>query len=460
MNSQSNTLNNETESLINKNIGVIFYALVVVFWLGQLWCSPYATFGSNLSLGSPYAHHLNPIMKIIDRVLDEPSLVGNRFSIYEVSLGVLALYMFMKFKNYMREEKFYVIFFGVSLLTVLVSLINPNNSFDKIKYLLTFQPRILYLYLLFLYSFTFLRADVLSIILKKFFVIGSSAAIVLAAYSLLFFLIGKGPMFHGHMTTLPNSEHLDWMIIFSAIFLVLYLNGGKKSYLVYVILFHLVVIFGDRRTQTVALISSDVMMTVYYLKGSLVRKLRRVLVPGSILLIVVFIIVWMADVNVSYFFERVYAALFPKKYYYGWFSDMGHWDQTSTTFKTLLANLDKFWGAGMRNEMYYVKGQTGYIHNSFVVVWAIHGLHMTLFYVFVFLLFLKKTISLYLGKTSESNMIIAAVAFTYFMIIIGTAFTGEHIFKHFTYATQFVLIISAFKLRDNTFERAPLRKVD
>ena len=452
MNSQSNTLNTSTESFVNKNTGFIFYALVIVFWLGQLWCSPYASFDNNLAMGTPYSHHLNPIMRIIDRVLDEPSLVGNRFSKYEVSLVVLALYIFMKFKNYMCREKFYVIFFGVSLLAVLVSLINPNNSFDKIKYLLTYQPRVLYVYILFLYTFTFLRSDVLSIILKKFFIVGSISAICLAVYSLFAFLIGKGPILFGHMTTLPNAEHLDWMSIFSAVFLALYFKDRKKIYLAYVLLFHLVVFFGDRRTQIGVLLASDVMLIAYYLKENLMLRLPRFLIPGLLLFLAVFVVVNVLDMDISYYYDRVCGIFFPERYYDARFSDGGHFDQTTTTFKTLLSNLDKFWGAGMRNEMNYVEGQSGYIHNSFVDVWAIYGLHMVLFYLFVFLIFLRKTVSFYIKKTSPLKIIVAAVTFTYFMIIIGTAFTGEYIFKNFYYVTQFVLIISAFKINENTFK--------
>ena len=112
----------------------------------------------------------------------------------------------------------------------------------------------------------------------------------------------------------------------------------------------------------------------------------------------------------------------------------------------------------MRSGMNYVEGQSGYIHNSFVDVWAIYGLQMVLLYLFVFLIFLRKTVSFYIKKTSPSKMIIAAVTFTYFMIIIGTAFTGEYIFKNFYYATQFVLIISAFKISENIFGLTPVSR--
>jgi hypothetical protein len=438
------------ELLVNQRIGWVFYGLVVIFWLGQLWCSPYASFDNNLEYGGNplYAHHLNFIMRYIDRFLDDFTLVGKRFSRYEVCLGAMSLYILVVFKKFRRMEKFPAIFFFVSLLTVLLSLLNPNNSFDDVKYLLTIDPRILYLYVLFLYSFTFLRADVLSVILKKFFVIGSYAAIILAAYSLFFFMIGKGPVFFGHMTTLPNAEHLDLLAIFSAIFLVLYLRSRKKSYLTYVILFHLVVIFGDRRTQTAILLSSDVMILAYYLKENMFKKLRKFIFTGSILAIGVLLIVWVSGIDASHYFARFHSVFATESYSGALYSDSGHWEQTTATFKTMLDNLDKldrFWGAGIRNEMNYVEGQSAYIHNSFVAVWSIHGLHMSIFYILLLAVFLYKTISLYLGKISESTMIIAAVTFSYLMIIIGTAFTGEFIFKNFLYAPQVALILSVFK---------------
>ena len=262
------------------------------------------------------------------------------------------------------------------------------------------------------------------------------------------------------MTTLPNAEHLEWMSIFSAVFLALYFKDRKKIYLAYVFLFHLVVFSGDRRTQTIVLIASDVMLIAYYLKETPMRRLSRFLIPGLFLCFAVLVIVNVLNLDVSYHYDRVCGVFFPERYYCSRFGPGGHIEQTTTTFQTLLSNLDKFWGAGMRNKMNYVEGQTGYIHNSFVDVWAIYGLHMVLFYLFVLLIFLRKTISFYIMKTSPLKLVVAAVTFTYSMNIIGTAFTGEYIFKNFYYVTQFVLIISAFKLCDNIFESAPLRKVD
>jgi hypothetical protein len=458
MNSKSIAINDhnvaqtytDIESVTKAKTGWVFYCLVVVFWLGQLWCSPYAEYNNYLDMGNQYAAHLNPIMRIVDRILDDQSLVGNRFSLYEVSLVALACYILITFKDYRQPERSSIMFFGVSLFVVLLSLLNPNNSFNEVKYLITDEPRKLYLYLLFLYAFTFIRANVLAFILKKFFLIGSYAAIALAAYSLFYFLIGKGPLLNGSMTTLPNAQNLDLLIIFSSIFLALYLNSRKKIYLIYVILFHLVVIFGDRRTQTAELIASDLMLMFYDSKDNIGVKLTKCILPGMFVAGIVFIITWVANIDVGYFLERFYSALLPQKYYYGWYGDAGHWEQTFTTFKTLFANLDKFWGAGMRNEMNYVEGQSGYIHNSFVVVWAVYGLHMTLFYFFLLLLFLKRAVSFYFRDINASNMITASVVFTYLAIISGSAFTGEYVFKQFVYATQLVLIICSLKIDEES----------
>lgn len=462
--SPAKTVAANAELLVRRRTGWIFYSLVIIFWLGQLWCSPYASFNMNLDFGGNklYAHHLNFIMRYIDRVLDDPTLVGKRFSGYEVGLVALALYILVVFRDYRRYERFYLAFFSVSLMAVLLSFANPNNSFEDVKYLLTLQPRILYTYLLFLWTFSFLRSDVLSVILRKFFIIGSYTAIALAAYSLFAFVIGKGPMFFGHMTTLPNAEHLDLLSIFSAIFIVLFLRSGKKSYLAGAILFHLVVFFGDRRTQTAILLASDAMIAVYYLKNNLVQKLKKIMVTGLALTIVLLLTVSLSGAKFDYYFARFGSALLPGSYTGKNLDDSGHWEQTTITFKTLFNNLDRldrFWGAGMRNEMNYVEGQSAYIHNSFAVVWAIYGLHMSVFYLFLLLVFLTKAISLYLGKITDANLIIAAVTFTYLMIIIGTAFTGEYIFKFFMYAPQLPLILSVFKFKMDPAILAEPRKI-
>ncbi|MCE5336498.1 MAG: hypothetical protein LLG06_18125 [Desulfobacteraceae bacterium] len=433
------------EIYVDRRVGFVFYSLVVVFWIGQFWCSPYASAENHLELGNIYASYMNPLMRFIDSILEEQTLVGKRFSLYEICLGALAFYMVVTFQSCRRPTRFHLVFFFISVLTVVVSMLNPNNSFSQLKYLLATQPRILYLYLFFLYSFIFLRVDVLSALLQKFFKVGAITALALAFYTSMAFILGQGPVLLGSSTTLPNSFHLDLMALFSTVFLAIYLNTKKRNYLWCVILLHFVVLFGDRRTQVVILLSSDCLMAAYYLKGeSFIRILKVLLVLGLTLSAVATMLVWVLDLKVGYFVER-FTSLFisTEAVKDDLFSDSGHKEQTIATFVTLLENLDKFWGSGMRNELAHVEGQSAYIHNSFVAVWAAFGLHMVIFYFFVLLVFVKKAISLFLSERNKSTMIAASVTFTFLMTIVGSAFTGEYLFKQIMYVVELPLVIGA-----------------
>jgi hypothetical protein len=420
-------------------IGIFLKVLIILFWLGQIWTTPYYKRNDFLDYG------YNGIVMYIDSVLQENTLVGGRFSVFEVILFVLGSYLFYRYRGTGIEEKESRWFLLISFLAVFISFLNPNNSFDQFKYLFANDPRLLLFYFFLLFTFLSISKEHLWIILYNFVKYGFIIALTQGAISSALFIMGKGIYFIGSSTTLPNAEILNVLIILSTIALSLFAKTRRPAFLLFVLLIHFTVLFGDRRTPIIVMILSDLLIFIYY---------NKISVPAILKLLAIFVIIYAAyylllsyeKFDLGYHLARVYS-IFTSSYQGKYIDDMGHLEQTQATFATLLNNLDKFWGAGMRNYYDYVEGQSVYIHNNFVVVWALYGLHMSLFLLYVLYTYLKHTVKMFKESfVLHNHPVKAAVVFSSMMLLIGDAFTGDYFCKHFCYLSLFVFSITFLRL--------------
>lgn len=437
MASENQIISNEVHK--SAHISIILKILIVLFWIGQIWTSPYYKKNNFTEYG------YNSIIIFCDTVMQENTLVGERFSIFEVVLFVLGCYLFYRYRGMGMEDKESRWFFVISFLVVFVSFLNPNNSFDQFKYIFANDPRILLFYVFLLFTFLSISKTHLWIILYYFLKYGFIIALTQGVISSSLFIMGKGIIFIRSSTTLPNAEILNVLIIFSTIALSLFAKTRKIAFLLFAILIHFTVLFGDRRTPIIVMILSDMMIFIYYNKITLSALLK---------LTAVFVIIYAAyylllsyeKFDLEYHLARVYS-IFSSSYQGKYIDDMGHLEQTQATFTTLLNNLDKFWGAGLRNYYDYVEGQSAYIHNNFVVVWALYGLHMSIFLLYVLYIYSKHTIRMFKESfISHNHPVKAAVIFSSIMLLIGDAFTGDYFCKHFCYVSLFVFAISFLRL--------------
>jgi len=415
--------------------------LIGLFWIIQFWTTPY------MNGWEYFKMNYNPLFGWLDRILQEDSLLGKRFALLEV---ILYLLLFLLIKNYGRNnlsERFSKRIFIVSLIVVIFCFINPNNSLDELKYFLSYEPRILIFFMIALYVFMSIPKEGLIATSYYFILYGMIVGVSQAVVSTSLFLTGNGVKFLGSTTTIPHSEIVNVMVIFSAISLSFYMYSHRKLYLFLVVLFHITIFFADRRTPLSILMIIDLMILYYYRKtGS--RLLIRTIAVAALFILIIYILNINSTIDIEYFMLRIYAVFGGKIQEYGDnFTDMGHWEQTSATFATLFTNMNVIWGGGLRNYMFYVAGQSGYIHNSFVAVWAYYGLAMTLYLFYSLFIFTKRSF-MYLreSKKDYSHVLMAPIAISYMMILAGDAFTGEYFSKHFVYSALFVLVLALMRL--------------
>ena len=427
----------------NLKSGLLLRILIVLFWIVQFWTSPYLR-GDDFS-----KMNYNPLLGRLDTLLQEETLLGERFAMMEVLFVILLIVLIKKYGLGRFTEQVSSKIFFIALFIVGLCFLNPNNSFDELKYLLSYAPRILIFFIVMLFVFMRLNKEGFVEVMHDFIYYGFWVGISQAAVSSLLFISGNGVKFLGSSTTIPHAEIVNVMVIFSSLALSLYLSSHRKVFLLIAILFHFTIFFADRRTPLAILIIIDLLILYYYRKtGS--RLFFKGILAGGMLFGIYYLLNKETAIDIEYFFLRIYAVFGGNIKEYGDnFTDMGHWEQTAQTFSTLFSNIDIFWGGGMRNYMFFVQGQSAYVHNSFAAVWAYYGIPMTLFLFYLLFLFAKKTIS-YLRESGEkySRSITAPIIFSYLMILAGDAFTGEYFSKHFVYAALFTLILSFFRLNE------------
>ncbi len=418
---------------------MLLKTLIALFWIGQIWTSPYVRGPDSSSL------NYNPLFIFTDSILQENTLVGGRFSIYEIVLFLLGSALIFKYGNGGLKGRFAKKFFLISLAAVSISFFNPNNSFEQLKYFITLEPRMLLFYLFLLYAFLSIETNYREAITFAFISSGIIIASLLAVVSLFNFTAGKGIFYISAYTTLPNAEILNVMILLSAVSLAVYLRSRYVLYLIFVLLVHITVLFSDRRTPIVVMLLTDAVIFIYYNKISLITLIKTASIT-AVCLTLFFIFVPDEKPDFEYYFLRIWT-LFSTSYQGEFLNDMGHYEQTARTFETLLNNADRFWGAGMRNSYYFVEGQSSYIHNNFAAVWALYGMHMTLFLFYVLWIYMRNVIKL-IGESFKKHYypVKAGVIIASLFILLGDAFTGEYFCKNFSYVSLFPLSISFLSL--------------
>ncbi|MDD5570028.1 MAG: O-antigen ligase [Bacteroidales bacterium] len=439
------TQNSNIELLVYNKLNYFFYFLLILFWLAQFSSTPYDI------------KTLYPFMRIISSIMMNADLIGHNITFFEIILYLIVMFLLFTFRSYYVYNKFFLRFYFFSVLIVIISFLNPNNSFDKLKYLITDEPRMLLFYLLFLYTFAFLRKDILAVLLKKTFNIGGYIVVLIAVYILINFILGNGIEYIGGKTTLPHAEILNSMIIFQGLFFLHYLIYKKNKFLYFSILMAFIVFLSSRRTPVFVMIIFNVIL-LFYVNKLNINKTFRIIISTVLILFAAVFTMKSLGIDIQYHFSRITSIinidtgsneLNNEKY----MDDAGHFTQTRETFSTMFHDIaNRFWGAGMRNEMNYVEGQSGYIHNNFVVVWSIYGFHMSIFIFCVLFAFLRNSVLFFIKPLTKLNLFKVTVLSVFSLIIIGDAFTGEYFFKHYVYVTQFVLVLCIFKIDETNIE--------
>ena len=446
----NNNIYIRSDSPVNRLNNLGFNILAVLFWIAQIWAPVdiYVTQGETTFL---------------QRFFNSPFLFSKMLTPFEITVIFLSLFLLATFKGYYIKSKFFSWFFWLNIIIVILSLINPNNKLTFIYYFVGQGPRILYLFLLFLFAVTFLRNDIYNSFISKMFKIGSTIAVLLAIYSFILFLIGKGMIWSGRNVTISQGDTLEWMVIFQIIFFMLYFQYKRKKHLIISLLLFMILLFSYRRTGLLECIFIDFSMIVFQVVKikSIFTKLKRILSYGFVLIILLFSLQYFLPENMIYDFGLRYLGAFSfftdQNIQYAEYSDSGHMLQAITTTRTFFNNIGRFWGSGYKSGgSYYVEGQSAAIHNSFVNAWATYGLYMTIYLLILTIIFILKSINIFFAKnqTIETYSFIK-IAFIFYLalfFIVGWS-NGQSFLGYIQYLTKFVLLVSLLKLDKSYINR-------
>ena len=441
------TLNNNvlksTQLSIKRLNGLGFYALVILFWIAQLFApvDTVVTFGEKTSL---------------QEFFNKGFLLSKMLTPFEIIVILLSLFLLLNFKNYYVGNKFFKKFFILNLIIIIISLLNPNNSYSLLFYIVGRSIRSFYFFLLFLYVITFLRKDIYNRFIIKMFTIGSVIAILLALYSFVFFLIGKGMIYQGRNVTITQGDTLEWIVIFQILFFAIYLQYNRKKYLLISLLFFIILLFSYRRTGLLECLLVDfLILGFHFIKSKgLSAKFKKILSYGLVAIVILLSLDYFLSENVIYDYTQRYLGAFsffiPQNVQNIVYTDSGHMQQAITTTQSFFNNIGRFWGSGYKSGgAFYVEGQSVAIHNSFVNAWATFGLYMTIYLLILTIIFISKSLNIFFSKRkkNESYSYITIVFIFYLALFFVAGWSnGQSFLGHLQYLTKFVLLVSLLKL--------------
>lgn len=414
------------------------------FWIGQIW--------------APVDEYVTLTLRGIGETKIQSiyhSYAFLKFTTFEFIIILFSLYLLFTFKQYYQKDKFYKNFFILSIAVVIISLLNPNNNFEFRHYFGTQHVKKLHLYLLFLFSLTFLRSDILTIVLKKIFYIGAIVSFTKAIESLFFFMIGNGDVFMSRAVTISQNDTLVWMAIFNCIFMGLYFHSQEKKYLVISLIYFIVLLLSYRRYALFVAIIINLIGFLFYLKVKGKTKAIIKIFLLSFLIIFSFSIVSKSEIineyinrymgAMSYFIQFRDVGLISE------FSDTGHMIQSIAVTNYVLDNIGRFWGTGLNSEYReYIPGQSSVIHNSFVEAWSLFGLYMVIFFMIISIIAFYKLNILWrsIDKYQQVHFFIKIYAAAIILVIMisGWFASPYHIFSFSEMSTQFILLMAVFKI--------------
>ena len=371
------------------------------------------------------------------------------FTFYEIIVIVLSCVLILKCKPSYKygngTSKF--LFIG-TVIAIFITLFNPNNSFNLIELLFSEEIRKFYILVLFLYAVLFLKQEIRSKIVYAFWKIGIWTVLIGTLYYLLRYLSGNGMVWLGREVTLTYSDTLRLLSLVQIVFLTIYLQTSKTRHLLISLILLFALFFSFRRANLyLALIVDGIMIFAYFIVNT--EKRRLIFISLSVIVVVVLASTLvprylLEDVilrNVGIFSN--YAGMRNADFAY---SDSGHLAESIITTKYFLANfLYHFWGGGIGGRRIYTGEFSSKIHNSFVHVWSLYGLHLTIYYLVILVVLLRRSwnnFGLILSEKGKQDFIVFSMSIYLTVYFLSGWLTGAAFTDYLQSMVVFVMLFS------------------
>jgi hypothetical protein len=321
--------------------------------------------------------------------------------------------------------------FLLAIICFVLKMANPNNSSENPVFGLPLFSEINnYSFLIFFGTIISLPKRIFYAFILKLFEFATYAAILRSIILLGLYAAGQSrSFFFGIKSCLLEGDTLLILGLFQSVTFGLYLINKDKKYLISWFLLVLVQVFSTRRSPLfTALFCNAIVFAFYY-----VRKMNAFNKMATILILVftVFILpvaVSSVSPQVKVYLDR-YLGVFSSDSYSTdpANSDSGHFEQSQKTTEAALKI--GFWGVGYGHKLvlegaFSINGEY-FIHNVFAALWALHGVYMVIFYLFMVLLVLMHFLKLvtYNGEFFHLALIKMSVVVFYLMYMHAMYYT-------------------------------------
>lgn len=420
----------------------LFYLVSVFFWVANIYGSSDIT---GWQIHTP----------LISEILNTGFPNSQGYRAVDWSIVLLSGFLIFRYQKWYSLKNKYFPIFAITIIAILFILTNPNNTNDIIRIFFSSQSRCVILFPLLFYAIIFLNKQIFSLFMNRFLQIGFIVILIKAIISFVYYITGNGMVFLNVKATILQADVLYYMSIFQLFFMLIYLNRGVRKYLYYSIFLLIVILLSYRRTETIHSIIITIIISVYYIlkKKSLITSIKLFIGPVFLFVALLSFLSAFNMFNVNKIILRQISVLsfFDSKYDVAEIQDSGHIKQTVTTFDTFINSKLKFWGSGIKNKAYYIKGQSKSIHNSYVFAYAKHGIMLVFYQSILILLFFSILIkSLFKKFNSVDQELIFFRFLTALLLLfffINGAFGGNYLFGRDTQVyIIFILLFSLLKI--------------
>lgn len=419
----------------------IYYVLCFAFWFANFFCST--------------DYYQSPDIPKVYASFQEFLNKGTALTIKQ--LIIFAFLGFITFNYKFHYKGKYKFFFVISVVTIVLCYLNPENFSSSINIFFNYDSVNLIIYIWFLFIALFANEKQSYFLLKSLISRGIIVSTVICFIGIYNYLFGLEFIAFNQKITIPFADILLWLAIFQIITINAFFITKKQVYK-YLAVLHFVVLFlSFRRTYFwVATIVSCIIIYFHYYRT---RKVSLLVRYSLIFVTAIFFLITIIGIDLDtyvYFIQRQLGVFNDANTNDLYLSDSGHLDQTLATTATLFnEGLDRFWGIGFTNAFALnVQGSyLGYVHNSYVYVWAKHGMHMTIYLFFLLVYFARRVITVFknLKDSHNFNMIYCSAAILILFILVSGWSTPmvSYIIYDITFLSQFVLLVWVFRISKN-----------
>jgi len=427
--------------------------LFILIWIGLFFAS---TDGWALT-GGFSDKSLNKV-NIFQIIYNEPFLLSNNnwITLFEILVVIFIVHLLaLKSNTKIKQTSIKIVFF-LSTFVFLLNLINPNNNVSFIYLFISKDIRHFYISILLMYSLAKITEEKRKDIILDFWRCGGIVIFIGSLFYFMLFTFGYGMIWLGRDVTITYGDTLRIIGIFHCLLLMLYLKTKNTNYILTAILLFVVMFFSFRRTILIVSIAFDfVALFIFYIQAPTKRLISTFSVISFILSISIYN--FFSGVFEKYFgenFERILSAfnyIFRINSSNFILSDSGHLDESiyGTIFFFNEVN-ERFWGGGVGGNRINFGLVTEKIHNSFVNVWSIYGLHFTIYLVLLVFLLVYEIFRLRNEKKMLMRMQIKVLIIL--LIVVGW-FAGGAITDNLQFMLIFILLYFLSQIPNLEYER-------